>query len=378
MILRRYLAREMLTASIAVLGTLMLVFVAARFARLLAAAAAGEIAPAFILELLALKGVDALAPLLPAAAFTAIVLTLRRLDRDHEIVAMTVGGWSRGQLVGTVIAVGAGFSLLAGMLSFVVAPLASDRYESLKAHAVHTEDVSRLMAKRFTRMGREGPVLYIERVVGHGRSMEQVFVHASEGGVDEVILAARARLISGPDGRFVALDDGYRYLGTPGEADWSIGHFGRYTARLIEMRPETVAETVDSMSTPSLWAMRGDDRAVAAELQWRVSQPVLTLVLAALAFPTALSGAGRGRFTLLFVGTVSYFAYLGLIVSATQGMESGELPPAIGVWPIHAGFGAAAVLLCRRDLRDLRRRRGSLRPPGPGGSHPTAAFRYLP
>lgn len=357
MILRRYVVRETVIAFVAVLATLMLVVVAARFANYLAAAAAGQIGRAFIFELIALKCVDALTPLFPACLFAGLVLALGRLDRDHEIVAMTASGMSRNALAGVMLFLGLAFAATAGALSLIAAPLVSERYETLKVEARDSADLSRIVAERFMHFGRSEPVFYVERLSGGNRGMEQVFMHASHGAADEVILAPRARYVSRNDGRFVVLDNGRRYVGTPGAGEWSTTRFERYTVRIRETEARPTEGRVDTMSTPRLWVESRTDRVAAAELQWRLSQPLLTFVLAGVAF--ALSGTSRGRFDRLLLGAFYYFAYLGLVLAATQAIQSGNLPPAIGVWPIHAGFAALASLLFLRSLRPSRRRRPS-------------------
>ena len=357
MILRRYLVREAIVAFAAVLAILMLVVVAARFANYLAAAAAGQIGRAFIFELVALKCFDALTPLFPASLFAGFVLALGRLNRDHEIVAMTTGGLSRAGFAGTMLLLGLGFAAVAGALSLVAAPVVSERYESLKAHARDSADLSRIVAKRFMHFDRADLVFYVGRLSGGDREMEQVFMHASQGAADEVILAPSARYVSKDGGRFVVLDDGRRYVGTPGGGEWSTTRFERYTVRIREMATGAARGRMDAMSTPRLWIASRTDRAASAELQWRLSQPLLTLVLAVVA--VALSGASRGRFDRLLLGAFHYLAYLGLVIGATQAIRSGDLPPEIGVWPVHAAFAAVAAFLFRRTLRPPRRRRAS-------------------
>lgn len=349
MILRRYLVRETVVAFAAVLATLMLVVIAARFANYLAAAAAGQIGRAFILELVALKCVDALTPLLPASVFAGLVLSLGRLDRDHEVVAMIVGGMSRGRLAGTMLCVALAFAAAAGALSLLAAPVLSERYESLKAHARDSADLSRIVAGRFMHFGRSDPVFYIERARGGARVMEGVFMHASQGEADEVILAPSARYVSREDGRFVVLEEGRRYVGVPGRGEWSATRFARYTVRIRETPPRTAGNRAETMSTMQLWEARATDPAAAAELQWRLSQPLLTLVLAGVAF--ALSGGSRGRFDRLLIGAACYLVYLALLLGATQAVQTGALPAQVGVWPAHAGFAAVTALLLLRALR---------------------------
>ena len=353
MILRRYLVRETVAAFAAVLATLMLVVIAARFANYLAAAAAGQIGREFILELMALKCADALTPLLPASVFAGFVLSLGRLDRDHEVVAMIVGGLSRARLAGTMLCVAFGFAAAAGALSLLAAPVLNERYESMKAHARDSADLSRIVAGRFMHVARLGPVFYIERIRGGGdRTMEQVFMHSSQSGADEVILAPAARYVSREAGRFVVLEEGRRYVGIPGRGEWSTTRFARYTVRIRETPPRTATDRAETMPTAQLWEARATDPVASAELQWRLSQPLLTLVLAGIAF--TLSGGSRGRFDRLLTGSVCYLVYLGLILGATQAVQTGALPARVGVWPVHAGFAAVTAFLLLRALRAAR------------------------
>ena len=184
--------------------------------------------------------------------------------------------------------------------------------------------------------------------------MEQVFMHASQGEADEVLLAPTARYVFRGDERFVVLEDGYRYVGAPGQGEWSMTRFTRYTVRIRETEARTAGDRAETMSTARLWEVRGSDRAAAGELQWRLSQPLLTLVLAAVAF--ALSDASRSRFDRLLLGSACYLAYLGLVLGAAQAVQSGGLPAWIGVWPIHAGFAAVTAILLLHTLRAPRGR----------------------
>ena len=360
MILHRYLVREVLLAFAAVLVILMLVFIAGRFADFLATAAAGRIGRGFIFELLALRCVDALTTLLPAGLFAALVLGLGRLGRDHEIVAMTAGGLSRARIAGTVLSIGAGFSVAAGVLSVIVAPAANERYESLLARARGSVETSQILQERFTRFGHSDRVFYVQRISGDLGALEHVFTHSASGGTDEVIFAPSAHYLSNPEGRFLVLENGHHYVGTPGQGQWSTTRFGRYTVRVQEDEADAAATGVESMSTPRLWAASRTGLAAAAELQWRLSQPVLAVVLAGIAFPLALAGAARGPFERLLSGIASYLAYLGLVISAVKAIESGDLAPGIGVWPVHGVFAAIAILFCLRApgaARSGRRRR---------------------
>ena len=345
MILRRYLLRQILAAFSMVVATMLLVFVANRFATLLAEAAAGRTARGYMLELLALKSVDALTMLAPASLYAGLLLALGRLDRDRELLAMAAGGLGRTRLAGIVAAIGLGFAAAIGVHSMLASPIVSERYEVLKAEARGAASLSRIVAGRFIRSGEGEPVLFVRRVEPDGRSMEGVFLHRAAGASDEIVTAARAHHGFDGGGKLVVLEDGWRYFGTPGDGAWSSTRFARYAVRVGDAPRKTAASRWESFPSIELWRASGREPGAAAELQWRISQPLLTLVLAGLAFAFAVPGVARGRYENLFRGVIAYLAYMGLVATATSAVESGDLPPAIGVWPVHAAFAALAARL---------------------------------
>lgn len=366
MILRRYMVREMLATFAAVLGILMLVVIANRFAEFLAQAVDGRIERSFILELLALKCVDALVVVWPASLFTALAITLGRFGRERELLAMTAGGFGAGRLAGTVLAIGLAFAALAGTISLAAAPYTNERYEALKAHAGNMAFLSRIVARRFVHLGDDERVFYAEHISEDRGTLEHIFVHAPTGdGGDEVFSAPNARHVVTPSGeRYVILEDGHRYAGTPGRRDWAIARFEHYALRVREPPPDAQREPLEALSSERLWRRAlARDRGAAAELQWRVSQPILTLVLTAIAFALIAPGALRGRFEHMLTSILAYLAYVGLIIGATSAIESGDLSPAVGVWPVHVAALAAAVAVYVHRSGGGRRRRAPRRAP---------------
>ena len=73
-----------------------------------------------------------------------------------------------------------------------------------------------------------------------------------------------------------------------------------------------------------------------AELQWRISTPILALMLMVLAVPLARLRPRQGRFGRIGVAILAYFLYSQLLAAARTWVESSVVPEIVGMWWVHA------------------------------------------
>ena len=152
----------------------------------------------------------------------------------------------------------------------------------------------------------------------------------------------------------MVLEDGYRYAGRPGRADFVTTRFERHAVRLDAVVRTSERSSLDALLTSDLW--RSSESAHAAELQWRLSLPISAALLALLAVPLSRTGSRQGRYARLLAAVVLYFLYSNSLGVARNLVERGELPAWIGVWPVHfALLGVVAVMLHRQGGRRRHR-----------------------
>ena len=91
-----------------------------------------------------------------------------------------------------------------------------------------------------------------------------------------------------------------------------------------------------------------------AELQWRKSRGLSTLILALLAIPLSRTAPRRGRFATLLPVTAVFALvfYAGDICKSLVG--NGTLPLTPGLWLVPLLMGAALIALIMRDLGVIR------------------------
>ena len=364
MVVSRYLVREIGSTLLAVLAVLLLVFAASRFVRLVAEAAAGRLPADVVFPLVLVKLSVGLPILLPLAFFVAVLLALGRLYRDSEVVAMAAGGIGVAHVARMLMPLVALLVAIVAALSCLASPRLASLEDSLTARARGEAQVTSLLPGSFNRFGDRG-IVYVESIDEDRRTMRNVFVRVAGSERDEVVTAERAYQSNRGAGgeRFMVLEDGHRYSGTPGRADFATTRFERHAVRLDTVVRFSERSSLDAVLTSGLW--RSPDPRHAAELQWRLSLPLSAALLALLAVPLARTGRRQGRYAKLLIAVVLYFTYSNGLGIARNLVERGELPAWIGMWPVHVAILAVAVAMLGRQ-GGRRRYRIVPRGAGPG------------
>ena len=360
MIIERYLYREVLQTCAAVLAVLVLIYGADRYTRYLADAAAGIVSSELILQILALKLIEKLPVLLPLALYLAVLLSLGRLYRDSEIVAFGAGGVGIWRLSSAILWVVLAFAFAGAALALFVAPSVATIRAALIEEAKVKAENQVFVPGRFKEFGGGNQVIYVEAVDAGTGGMSNVFVRVRNPGQEYVLVSATAHqvVLPGDAGRYMVLEDGFRYAGLPGDAEFSVTRFARHGV-WIDTRPKAPATRARSMLATIALVDSGDSRHL-AELHRRISSVISIVVLGMLAVPLARTSPRDGRYGRLFVAVVAYFIYSNTISIFENLLERGEIPVAVGVWPVHA---AVAVLVLAMLVRQNAggRRAGSRR-----------------
>ena len=165
----------------------------------------------------------------------------------------------------------------------------------------------------------------------------------SERGITVLVAASGRQEIQADGSRYLILENGYRYDGEPGEADYRAVQYDTYGVLLA--KPEVVIEASERESMPTRELLGSDDPRLQAELQWRLSIPLLVFVVTLLAVPLSRVNPRQGRFLKLLPAIFLYMAYLGLLIAARGALDKGKLPAGLGLWWVHGIFLAIGLLL---------------------------------
>lgn len=369
-ILDRYIFREVTLTWIAVTLVLLVILLSNQLARVLSQAAANDFTAEVVVSLIVLTSAGHLSVIVPVGFFLAIMLALGRLYHESEMTAIQSCGVGPAGLYRPIALLGALIVAVLAWLSFWAIPAAMARAQAIRTEALREAQLGALEPGRFRTFGGGNVVFYAEHIDADGilhnvnvfvdHSQDDAAGHQDagpqpEGGRMEVWVAARAeqRGVGQSEQTFV-LYDGERYEGVPGDGQFSIMRFSeggiplRMTAlggaaRKVEMKP--LRELLASQAA--------EDR---AELQWRLSTPLSSLVLMLLAVPLARLRPRQGRFGRIGIALLVYFVYSQLLAAARTWVEADVGPRFAGLWWVHAVALCASLWLLVRENPPARLR----------------------
>jgi lipopolysaccharide export system permease protein len=237
-----------------------------------------------------------------------------------------------------------------GWLAFVQVPRADGQVQALRQSAIKEAQFGQLDAGKFRGFSGGDAVFYAEHVDQDG-VLHNVFVQREVQGRIEVALADTATYTkaSATGMHLVTLFNGRRYEGVPGQEDFRVIEFREHGIPIAT--PQDVRGPLDPDTKPTAALLGSHDPSDIAQLQFRVSTPLMALVLTLIAVPLSKLRPRQGRYARVGFAIVVYFVYSSLLSASKTWLEKGELPPAIGVWWVHAVALSLGFYLLMRDAR---------------------------
>jgi lipopolysaccharide export system permease protein len=329
-ILQRYIISEILKPAVAILTVLVIIFASYSAVTFLAQAVAGSLPPGTVGTLILLRIGMALEILLPTTFYLSVIIALGRLYKDSEMTALSACGVGIADVLKPVFMLSLPLAVLAGCASLYIRPEAYEKIYQIQDQAQAQFDISRLEADHFLDVQSGKYVFFAEGVGNKQEGAQQVFIRIEEGANRQVIQAQR--MIQGEAER-----DGQRTLyfreGMLYEFPTS-GPGGKITRFDQAEYPMPVENTTRyrRKAASTLQLIGSPRREDIAELQWRLSTPLSTILLAMLGVPLSKSNPRRGKYAKLGVAIVIFAFYYQMFVIAKTWVEKSLVSPLIGIW----------------------------------------------
>ena len=334
-VIDRYLLREFSVNLIAVIAVLWLIYVATRFARYLAQAAIGSLPSEVIFSLLGYSSLGALSLLLPIGAFLAVLLALGRMNSESELTVIAACGIPDKRIVRNVAVFSIVIALIVAILSLAVVPqVLSGRYE-LEQKAKIAADTSGLVAGNFKESRNGDWTFYSEGLANDNQTMESVFIEIDREDKPMIFRSERGHFEIDDDtgNKYLILQNGYRYQGNAGEKDFVIAQFEEHNLLVEKGEKGHVRERHKSLPTAKLLE-RGTNKDL-AEVHWRVSTALMTIILCLFAISLSKTGPRKGRYAGFFPAIVIYIVYSNLLGLNRAWVAKGTLAPWFGGVSVH-------------------------------------------
>lgn len=304
---------------------------------------------------------------IPAAALLATFLALGRLAADRELLAFQALGYSLRRLMVPFVAFGALASGVAFALGEYAVPSAEAAYRQELLVLLYRGALPQVREAVFFR-GLQGETYYVERTEGERLTGILVYditgrIYPVEGGFPTVITAEEGRfaggtldLLAGRVLRFAA--DGalaevvrFERLTVDAGEDLRQAVLGGKTP--AEMSLRELGERIDLLRRSGL-----DPRSFVVEYHSKIAVSAAAFVFVLFGAPLGALLGRRGRAAGAIAGFLLAAAAQGLFAWARTLAQRGVIPPYLGAWLPHIGFGLLGLLLLL--LLDRLRLRGVL------------------
>ena len=335
----------MLGSALAVSLVLVLIIVSARFVKYLAEAASGNMDATVLLSLMAFRLPGYLELILPLGLLIGIILSYGRLYLDSEMVVMHACGMSNRKIVLYTLAAAGILALVVGLLTLFVGPKGAKATEEMLIEARNRNELETIKPNRFHRLGGLDAISYAENQSDTKDALLQVFFAQNSINADDqdrtdysVLIADRAEVISVGGEKYFRVANGSRYVGTPGESNYTVSTFDTFNQNIASPDFSDIENKniTDTLNVSELWAGRANPSYRAA-LHWRSSMPILVLIIALIAVPLSKTRPRQGRYKKLFPAIITYLVYLVALNAARSKMESATQSNAVSyIWLVHA------------------------------------------
>ncbi len=348
----RYLAKEVLITLLALTSILVLIFMSNQVIIYLNRAATGVIPGMLVVKLMMLELPNLLALLLPLGFYFALLLAYGRLYSESEMTVLFACGFSDGRLLRHSLVMASVVGCLTAFMISITPRIAFERAQLLQTTGIQTL-IQTIVPGRFRAIKGDLDVFYVESMNSQHTEARHIFLArniSQQGRLHwDIVWADKARVkndhLSGEN--YLVLEQGQKYQGTAGQADYEVAHFKQYQARLPHPH---IAVKHDIRTVPfmDLWPLNNPDLKKAAELQWRISIPLMLLPLTLVGVALSRVNPRGGKYEKLLPAVVLCVVYANFMFISRDWIGDGKIPVWLGMWWLHLLVSLLGLWLLRR------------------------------
>jgi lipopolysaccharide export system permease protein len=353
LIFQRSLTREFTSVSLAVVAVLSPIMVVQTLITQLRRVASGAVEAEAVFAILGFLFIAYLPVVLALALFISVLVALSRSYRDSEMSVWFSSGLSITAWINPVLRFGLPIVATTAVLSLVFTPWALSSINEYQRILRSKDEVSRLSPGVFFESGAADRVVFIDKTSTVDGTIENPFMHYNRDGRVGVIVAEKGfQQIEKNGDKFVVLQNGRQYEGTPSALDFRVVDFERMMQR-IEVK-EAAADTPRAKELPTMTLIREPTPENIAELHWRIALPIAALILSLMAIPLSFVNPRSGTSVNLILAIVIFFLYYNLLNILQAKTADGRVPMWLGLLPVHLGMMALLAALFSRQLFSFR------------------------
>jgi lipopolysaccharide export system permease protein len=348
LILQRYIITEILKPAAAILIVLVIILSSYSAITYLAQAVAGSLPASTVGLLILLRIGMSLEVLLPTTFYLSVVIALGRLYKDSEMTALSACGVGILGVVKPVFWLSLPIALLAGCASLYIRPESYEKIYKVMDQAQAEFDISRLEADHFLEIENGKYMFFAEEAGTSQNGAHRVFIRVAEGDKRQVIQAQRMiqdEAEARGQRKLIFREGAFYEFPVKG----SQGTVSRFEQAEYPLPAEAATGSrYRRKAADSQELVRSSRLEDIAELQWRLSTPLSTVLLALAGVPLSKSNPRRGKYAKIGLAIIIFAVYYQLFVIAKTWVEKAVVPPWVGLWWVPLLMAALAVWLLWR------------------------------
>lgn len=335
MIFQRALRRDLLSTAGAVFTTLFSITITIMLIRILGQAAGGKVASSDVVALIGFSTLNYLPVILNLTGFISVLLAVTRSYQDSEMVVWFASGLSLTRWIKPVLLFGLPIMVMTTLLSFYLTPWANQQNAEYKKRYASREDIARVSPGKFQESSSGDRVFFVEGVSGDTEKVKNVFVSGARDGKDSVVVAKEGTIEIDKEGnKYLVLHEGRRYDGIPNQSDFQLMQFEHY-GLLVSSESKAIVGSTSASGLTTKELIQDRNNFNDGELVWRISLPLMGVLLMLLAIPLSFVNPRGGRSINLLIALFLFVFYSNTLSFMQSAVAQSRLTLALAWWPLH-------------------------------------------
>jgi len=335
MIFQRALRRELISTAGAVFTTLFTIIITVMLIKILGQAAGGQIASQDVVALIGFQSLNYMPILLILTGYISVLLVVTRSYQDSEMVVWFASGQSLVRWIQPVLWFGLPIIVLTSILSFVATPWANSQSAQYRERFEKREDISRVSPGKFQESAAANRIFFVEGLSGDSSKVKNVFVNTQQDGKNSIVVAKEGNVELDKNGdKFLILSQGRRYDVLSSQNEFRVMEFERYGV-LVASNSQAVSGDKSARALPTADLLKDRNGFNMGELLWRLSLPLMALILMLLAIPLGFVNPRVGRSGSLVIALLLYITYSNVVSIFQASVVQGRTSFGLAWWPMH-------------------------------------------
>jgi len=338
--IRKEMARSF-GATVVVLTTVIMTMLLIRTLNL---AQRGSVNPTEVAVVLGYTVLGHAPTILTLSLFIAIVGTLSRMYRDSEMVIWFSAGRGLASFIWPLLRFVWPVLVMIAVMALFGWPWAHQQSQKLRDRFESRSDMERVAPGQFQESAGGNRVFFIDKDSVGGKTAGEVFISATERGVQSVTTARAGRVETIGADQFLLLANGQQVESAVDHSSIKISEFDEYGVLINEKAREIERATPPRvLSTQALLADRSAP--YLGELSWRLGQALAAINFVLIGLVVSSSNPRVGRNVNLFFSLFTFIVYYNLVNLGSNRIAAGTYDFWRFMILLHGGVFIAGVLM---------------------------------